>query len=76
MPPASQSPYSIIVYSMTNKTIDPTFVTVGPICNFRYPNLVIFYFYELTNLKLNEELLLYTYSTNILVCLLTINMKN
>ena len=29
------------------QTIDPTLVTFGQICNFRDPNLVTLYFYEL-----------------------------
>ena len=44
VPLASQSPYPIIVYS------------VRQIRNFRDPNLVTFYFYELTHFfRLNEE---------------------
>ena len=36
--------------------IDPISVTFGQICNFRDPNLVTFYFYELTHFfRLNEE---------------------
>ena len=35
---------------------DPILVTFGQICNFRKPNLVTFYFYELTHFfRLNEE---------------------
>ena len=43
---ASQSPYPIIVYSMAN--IDPILVTFEQIFNFRDPNFVTFYFYDLT----------------------------
>ena len=51
---ASQSPYPIIVYSVTNYS--STLVTSEQIYNFYDPNLVTFYFYELTLfLKLNEE---------------------
>ena len=39
---ASQSPYPIIVYSVAN-------YRPHLICNFRDPNLVVFYFYELTH---------------------------
>ena len=39
---ASQSPYTIIVYSAP--IIDPILVTFGQICNFRNPNFVTFYF--------------------------------
>ena len=42
MPLSSQSSYPIIVYSVA------ILVTFGQICNFRDPNLVTFYFYELT----------------------------
>ena len=57
--------------------IDPILVTFGKICNFRYPNLVTFYFYELTHfLNWVKNTLLSTYSTNILVRLLIVNMKN
>ena len=43
---ASQSPYPIIFYSMAN--IDPILVTFEQIFNFRDPNFVTFYFYDLT----------------------------
>ena len=37
--------------------IDPILVTFGQMCNFRDPNLVTFYFYELTHFfRLNEGL--------------------
>ena len=39
---ASQSPYTIIVYSAP--IIDPILVTFGQICSFRNPNLVTSYF--------------------------------
>ena len=46
-------------------------------CNFRDPNLVTFYFYELTHfLDWMKNTLLFIYSTTILVRLLTVNMKN
>ena len=46
-------------------------------CNFRDPNLVAFYFHELTHfLDWIKNTLLLIYSTNILVRLLTINMEN
>ena len=41
---ASQSPYPIIVYSVANLIL----VTFEQIFNFRDPNFVTFYFYELT----------------------------
>ena len=53
-------------------------VTLGQICNFRIPNLVTFYFYELTHFLIGmKNTVFYTgYSTNILVRMLTVNMKN
>ena len=46
-------------------------------CNFRDPNLVSYYFYELTHfLDWMKNTLLFLCSTNILVRLLTVNMKN
>ena len=43
-------------YSLLWPIIDPILVTFGQICNFRNPNLVTFYFYELTHFfKWNEE---------------------
>ena len=75
VPLASQSPYPIKVYSVTNYS--PTLVTFEQIYNFYDPNLVTFYFYELTHfLNGLKNTLTFTYSINILVCLLTINMKN
>jgi len=57
--------------------IDSILVTFGQICNFRDPSLVTFYFYEVTHfLNWMKNTLLFTYSTNILVSLLTVNMKN
>ena len=58
--------------------IDPILVTLGQICNFRDPNLVTFYFYELTPFLIRmKNTVFYTgYSTNILVRMLTVNMKN
>ena len=46
-------------------------------CNFRHPNLVTFYFYELTHiLDWVKNTLLFICSTNIVVCLLTVSTKN
>ena len=46
-------------------------------CNFRDPNLIAFYFYELTHfLDWMKNTLLFICSTNILVPSLTINMEN
>ena len=59
--------------------IDPILVTFGQICNFRDPSLVNFYiyFYELTHfLDWMRNTLLFICGTNILVHLLTLNMKN
>ena len=57
--------------------IDPILVTFGQIYNFQTPNLVTFYFYELTHfLDGMKNTFLFVYSTNILVHLLTVNMKN
>ena len=50
--------------------MDPILVTIGQICHFHDPNLVSMY------LILNKEHLLVTYSTDILVRLLTVNEKN
>ena len=47
VPLASQIPYPIVVYPVAN--IDPILVTFAQISNFQDPNLVTFYFYELTN---------------------------
>ena len=77
MPLASQSPYHIIVYSVASYR--PILVTFVRICNFCDPNLVTFYFYELTHFsfRLNEEHFTVSSAvTNILVLLLTVNMKN
>ena len=55
--------------------IEPILVTFGQICIFHDPNLVTFYFYELTHfLDGMKNTLLFV--TNILVHLLTVNMKN
>ena len=55
---------------------DPILVNFGQICNFRDPNLVTFYFYELTHfLNGTKNTLLFICSTNILVRLLTVNVK-
>ena len=65
----------IIVYSVTNYRLHLS--QFGQICNFRDPNLVTFYFYEVTHfLNWMKNTLLFTYSTNLLVRLLTVNMKN
>ena len=71
-PLASQSPYPFLVYSMANYR--PHVITFRQICTFRDPT---FYFYELTHFPdLMKHTLLFICSTNILVRLLTINMKN
>ena len=72
---ASQSPYPIIiVYSVASCRPHCTF---GHICNFRDPSLVTFYFYELTHFfRLNEEHVTFHLRKNILIRLLTVNMKN
>ena len=68
MPLASQSPYPIIVYSVANYR--PHLNR----CNFIDPNFIVaFYFIYLIN-PLNT--LLFTYSTNIQVRFLTVNMEN
>ena len=75
VPLASQSPYPTRVYSVANYR--PHLVTFGQICNFRDPRLVTFYFYELTHfLDWMKNTLLFICSTNILVRLLTGNMKD
>ena len=59
--------------------MDPILVTFGQLSrlNFCDPNLVTFYFYELTHfLDQMKDTLLFIYSTNILVRLLTLNVKN
>ena len=57
--------------------IDPNIVSFGQKRNFRDLNLVTFYFYELTHfLDWTKNTLLFTYSKNILVRLLTVNMKS
>ena len=72
MPLASQSPYPIIVSSVANYR--PILVTFRQICNFRDPNLVTYYFYELTHfLDWIKNTLLFIYSTKILIRLLTVN---
>ena len=72
VPLASQSPYPIIVSSVANYR--PILVTFRQICNFRDPNLVTYYFYELTHfLDWIKNTLLFIYSTKILVRLLTVN---
>ena len=50
---ASQNPS----FLFCGHIIYPILVTFGEICNFRDPNLVTFYFYELAHFfRLNEEL--------------------
>ena len=57
--------------------IDTILVTFGKMCNFRDPNLVTFYSYELTHfLDWLKNTLLFICSTNTLVRLLTVNMEN
>ena len=72
MPLASQSPYHIIVYIVW-PTIDPILVSFGQMFFFRSQLYSHFLFIYLIN-PLNT--LLFTYSTNILVRFLTVNMKN
>ena len=70
---ASQSPYPIIFYSILWPIIDHMLTTFGQICYFRDPNLVTFYFNELTHfLDWMKNTLLFIYRTNILVRLLTV----
>jgi len=65
--------YSLILWPV----IDPILVTFGQICNLRDPKLVTFYIYKLTHfLNWMKNTLLFTYSTNILVRLLTVNKKH
>ena len=57
--------------------IDPILVTFVQICNFRDHSLVSFYFYELIHsLHRMKNISLFICGTNILVRLLTVNMKN
>ena len=75
VPLASHRPYPIIVYFVANYR--PHLSHFGQISNFRDPNLVTFYFYELTYfLDWMKNTSLFNYSTNILVRLLTVNVKN
>ena len=65
------------LYSILWPIADPILVTFCKICSFRDPNSVTFYFYELNHFfNWMRKTLLFTYSTNILVRLLTVNMKN
>ena len=76
VPLASQSPYPIIVYFVANYRPHLSYFWAN-ICNFRDPNLVTFYLNEFTHfLHWMENTLSFIYSTNILVRLLTVNMKN
>ena len=56
--------------------IEPTLVTFGQICNFHNPNSVTFYFYKLTHFFDGMENTLLHLQYNILVRLLTVNIKN
>ena len=59
-----RAPTSLKVYSLAN--LDPISVTFGQVCNFRDPNLVTFYFYELTHfLDRMKNTLLFICRTNI-----------
>ena len=63
--------------SISWPNINTILVTFGQIRNFRDPSLVTSYFYELTHfLDWMKNTLLFICSTNILVRLLTVNMKN
>ena len=65
------------LYSILWPIADPILVTFWKICNFRDPKSVTFYIYELNHFfNWMKKTLLFTYSTNILVRLLTVNMKN
>ena len=75
VPLASQSPYLIIVYSVANCRAH--LGHFGQINNIGVPSLVTFCFNELTHfLDWMKNTLLFICSTNILVRLLTVNMKN
>ena len=66
-------PYPILVYSVTNYRPHLSHF-FGQICDFCDPNLVAFYFNELTHfLNWMKNTLIFTFSTNILVRLLTLN---
>ena len=70
-----RAPYLIILYSVAN--YKPHLSPFWQIGNFRDPNLATFYFYELTHfLSCMKNTLLFIYSTNILVILFTVIMKN
>ena len=74
VPLASQSPYPI---SILWPIIDPILVTFVQISNFHDLSLVCFYFYELIHfLHRMKNTLLFICGSNILVRLLTVNMKN
>ena len=69
----SQSRYPTIVYSVANQ--DPILATFGQICKFRDPKLGTLFlwidpFFRIKNTSL------FIYSSNILVRLLAVNMKN
>ena len=71
VPLASQSPYPIIVYSVTN---------YRPLLNrfwakTYFSRSQLSHFLICINLILNKEHLLFTYSTNILVCLPNVNLE-
>ena len=77
VPLAFQSPYPIIVYSVANYSWphlgSPSLLGKYVI----FVMVVTFYFYELTHfLDWMKNILLFICSTNILVCLLIVSMKN
>ena len=67
------------VYSVANYRPHLSHFWANTLCHFRFrdPNLVTFYFYELTHfLDWMKNTLVFIYSTNILARLLTVNKKN
>ena len=73
VPLPSQSPYPIIVYSVANQLQTPSQPLLGKYVIFRDPKLGTLYFYELTHFLEYRTL---HFSSTVLVCLLTVNMKN
>ena len=72
-----KTPPNWVKHESNRSKINRILVFFGQMCNFRDPNLVAFYFYELTHfLDWMKNTLLFICSTNILVRLLTINMEN
>ena len=81
-----QSPSLLLKLSISCSRCDHTYSVAtytphlshfGQICDFRDPNLVTFYFYELTHfLDQMKNTLRFIFSTNILVPFLTVKMKN